>query len=230
MSARTAVLKTASTPELSRQTIVERALELADSESLASVSIRRLAAEFQVTPMALYWHIKNKNELLAAMGDDFYDHIRLDDLGTGPWLDRLDVILSRLIDSLRRHPASVGLAVAQVLHCDRGRQLTEAALQSLRDAGFSTSQCADLARTALQTAVTVVAGQPGAEFDTPAEERDAVLAAKRVAIMMLPDETFPCLRASVDALTGCEDIDSYFKFATELFLAGVEALQARLVS
>ena len=34
-----------------------------------AVSIRRIAQDFGVTPMALYWHVKNKDELLAAMGD-----------------------------------------------------------------------------------------------------------------------------------------------------------------
>ena len=33
------------------------------------MTIRRIAQEFGVTPMALYWHVKNKDELLAAMGD-----------------------------------------------------------------------------------------------------------------------------------------------------------------
>jgi len=31
------------------------------------VTIRRVAQEFGVTPMALYWHVSNKDELLAAM-------------------------------------------------------------------------------------------------------------------------------------------------------------------
>ena len=58
--------------ELSRELIVDRAVEMADAEGLEAVSIRRLGQEFGVTPMALYWHVQNKDELLAAMGDRIF--------------------------------------------------------------------------------------------------------------------------------------------------------------
>src|SRR4051794_8336877 len=64
----TASLSKESTP-LSREAMISRALDVADTDGLAAVSIRRIAQEFGVTPMALYWHVKNKDELLAAMGD-----------------------------------------------------------------------------------------------------------------------------------------------------------------
>ncbi len=61
--------------ELSREAIVDRAIAIADVEGLEAVSIRRLGQQFGVTPMALYWHVQNKDELLAAMGDRiFADH------------------------------------------------------------------------------------------------------------------------------------------------------------
>jgi len=43
-----------------------------------------------------------------------------------------------------------------------------------------------------------------------------------------PEVEYPCLRDSVDALTECEDVEGYFRSGTQLFLAGVEALQTRL--
>ncbi|MCW2522368.1 MAG: transcriptional regulator, TetR family [Frankiales bacterium] len=210
--------------------MIERALQLADAESLAAVSIRRLASDFHVTPMALYWHVKNKDELLAAMGDDFYDHIEISDLAGRDWFEVLRLVVERLVSSLRRHPASAGLAVARILHSERGQVLTELTLSVLRDAGFSVGRSADVARTALHTAVTLVAGLPGAELDVPADERDAALARKRAEIAALPADRFPCLRVSGDALTGCEDAEDYFEAGTEFFLAGVQAMQRRLPS
>src|SRR5580704_14285830 len=67
--------KTATKSELSRLAIVDRALEIADAEGRDAITIRRLAQDFGVTPMALYWHVANKDELLAAMGDRFFDHV-----------------------------------------------------------------------------------------------------------------------------------------------------------
>ncbi len=63
-------------PELSRESVVEHALDLADREGLDAVAIRRIAADFGVTPMALYWHFRNKDELLEAMGDKLFESMR----------------------------------------------------------------------------------------------------------------------------------------------------------
>ena len=52
---------------------------MADLDGLAAVSIRRIAQDFGVTPMALYWHVKNKDELLAAMGDRILSAVDMPD-------------------------------------------------------------------------------------------------------------------------------------------------------
>lgn len=57
------------TPRVDRDTIVETALRLLDELGLADVSMRRLGSELGVQPSALYWHIANKQELLAAVAD-----------------------------------------------------------------------------------------------------------------------------------------------------------------
>ena len=54
---------------LSRDAILDRALAVADTEGLDAVSVRRLARELGVTPMALYWHFEGKEALLHALGD-----------------------------------------------------------------------------------------------------------------------------------------------------------------
>src|SRR2546423_8871268 len=55
--------------KLTRTAVVERAMRLADVEGVEAVTIRRLAQELGVTAMALYWHFKNKDELLLGMAD-----------------------------------------------------------------------------------------------------------------------------------------------------------------
>src|SRR6185437_12949937 len=51
---------------LSRDTIVAGAVALADAEGLDAVTIRRIANDHQVTPMALYWHFKDKGNCSTA--------------------------------------------------------------------------------------------------------------------------------------------------------------------
>lgn len=52
-----------------RQSIIDHALRLLDDVGLPDLSMRRLAAELDVQPSALYWHFDSKQHLLAAIAD-----------------------------------------------------------------------------------------------------------------------------------------------------------------
>lgn len=55
------------TPRRSKTDVVDAALALLDRVGLPDLSMRRLADELGVQPSALYWHVENKQELLAAV-------------------------------------------------------------------------------------------------------------------------------------------------------------------
>jgi AcrR family transcriptional regulator len=61
---------------LSRERIVRAAIRLADSDGLAAVSLRKVAAALDVGPMRLYGYIATKEELLELMLDAVYAGIR----------------------------------------------------------------------------------------------------------------------------------------------------------
>ena len=100
--------------------------------------------------------------------------------------------------------------------------------QLLRSNGFSVRRSADLSRAALQTAIMLVSGRPGAETTVPQDERAAVMAGKRAALAALPADRFPYLVECADAMTDCEDEIAYYAAGIDLFIAGVQALQRRL--
>jgi AcrR family transcriptional regulator len=54
---------------LSRERVLEAAVALADRGGVDSLSMRKLAQELDVVPMALYKHVVNKDELLDGMID-----------------------------------------------------------------------------------------------------------------------------------------------------------------
>ncbi|MGK8522910.1 TetR/AcrR family transcriptional regulator [Nocardia asteroides] len=56
--------------KLHRGAIVDTAIELADAEGLAALSMRRIAERLGVGAMSLYRHVANKDELLALMTDE----------------------------------------------------------------------------------------------------------------------------------------------------------------
>ena len=54
---------------LNRETIIDTALQLLDDYGLADMTMRRVATTLGVAPGALYWHIANKQALIAAIAE-----------------------------------------------------------------------------------------------------------------------------------------------------------------
>jgi AcrR family transcriptional regulator len=176
--------------------------------------------------MALYWHVANKDELLAAMGDALLADVAPPP-ATGSWSSQLRGVVEVLVAELSKHPAAAGLVFPRVLATEPGLRLTEFTLTLLEDAGFTREQAADLARMGLQTAMMLVTQLPGAESQAAREERDALLAEKRAHVEGLPDDLYPHVRAAARALTDCDDEAAYYAFGIDLYLEGAQALLRR---
>ena len=213
--------------KLDRDVVVDAALGVADAEGLESVTIRRLARELAVTPMALYWHFKDKDALLAAIADRMWDETQaaLDATPAAGGADPMSVgirqVLEALVMVMRRHqPAVAGLMPTRVVECASGLSVTERTLGLLAERGFDPPRAAMFARYVLCSAVMLVECQPGVEIVEPAE-RAAVQRRKKIALASLSPELYPNTVAAADYLTGCDSPESYFGDGVELVIAGV---------
>ncbi|MBJ7602243.1 MAG: TetR/AcrR family transcriptional regulator C-terminal domain-containing protein [Candidatus Dormibacteraeota bacterium] len=56
-------------PRLSRQALIERAIAILEEEGIEALTMRRLARDLESSPMALYGHVRDKDELLVAVLD-----------------------------------------------------------------------------------------------------------------------------------------------------------------
>ncbi len=211
---------------MSLDAIVDRALELADAEGLPAVTIRRLAQLLGVTPMALYWYVKNKDELLDAMGDRIFATLDVDlaAITSRPsWDEQLEAVVTALVRTLRAHPTCLDLVYRRIFGCPQGRAITELTLGLLRRAGFSPRESADLATYALQTAMMLVSSEPGAEVGADPEEQSRRLAQKRARLTELPAEQYPYIREMADDLLQCDDLPAFYAFGVRLFVDGARA-------
>lgn len=88
---------------LNRNRVLQAAVALADEIGIDSLSMRRLAQELDVVPMALYKHVSNKEELLDGMVEAIVAEIDPPESDVG-WKDavRLRVLSARR--ALARHP------------------------------------------------------------------------------------------------------------------------------
>ncbi|HEX7354017.1 MAG TPA: TetR/AcrR family transcriptional regulator C-terminal domain-containing protein [Mycobacteriales bacterium] len=215
--------RAASRGQLSRDVVVDRVLALAGAEGLDAVTVRRLATELDVTPMALYWHFRTKEDLLLGAADRLLDAVEVPD-GSGSWQERLSRASTALVAAIRPHPQVAPLVKERMIAHPSGLALTELALGALADAGFSTADASQIAWHALATAVLLVTGDPVDDSGTSAEERAAQLRQKSAFIRSLPADQYPHLVAAADDMTHCHDDERFFTLGVELFVAGVEGL------
>ncbi|MBL0374374.1 TetR/AcrR family transcriptional regulator C-terminal domain-containing protein [Rhizobium sp. KVB221] len=122
-------------PKLTRETIVEAAIELIESEGLDSLSTRALGNRLGVQAMSLYHHVESKDVLLdlitarLATMIEFGDH-------TGNWRCELEAVSRSYIDIARRYPRSFPLLAARRFNTPETLPVLERILSIFRRAGL----------------------------------------------------------------------------------------------
>jgi AcrR family transcriptional regulator len=90
--------------KLSRDIIEQAAITVARSEGFSALSIRSVAKVLGVAPMALYTHVKNKEELAEHVADALLGSIDTRTLGALTWQDRVRTLLRAHRDLILKHP------------------------------------------------------------------------------------------------------------------------------
>lgn len=214
-------------PRLSKATVVDRALKLADTDGLEGLTIRRLAADLGVTPMALYWHFRGKEELYAGLAERIWSEIDIKTDPAAPWPDRLRGLLESLVSVLRAHPSAPRLLSQHESKNEPALRATEVALGVLRDGGFDARLSAEIARQALWTAITLVLSEIGLDPSRSQAEREEDLRRDRIRYAMLPPDRYPLIIESAIPLTDCENLDFHYETGISMFIAGAIALAER---
>ena len=182
--------------------MVDRALALADAHGLEALTIRRLAQDLGVTPMALYWHFRSKEELLAALGDRVWTEIDVNLDPGADWVVQLRGLMESLVRMLRVHPSASNLLMqGEKLHGEASMEAVEAALEVLQRGGFDLAQASEIARSALWTGLMLVMSEPGFQPAMSLEQRAEHLRQDRIRLAMLPPDQFPRLVASAGPMT-----------------------------
>jgi AcrR family transcriptional regulator len=104
---------------LAKAEIVRAALEVLDEEGLDGLTLRKVAARLDVQAPALYWHVRNKQELLDEMGTEVWRRISLrvvDQLALdGAWREELAAYARIMREELLRHRDGAKMATGTTL-------------------------------------------------------------------------------------------------------------------
>jgi TetR/AcrR family tetracycline transcriptional repressor len=206
---------------LTTERVVEAALRAADEGGgVEAVSLRRLAGALEVTPMAIYRHVRNKSHLLDLMAERLLEQVDLASDESTTWQDRLRRLLGSYQAVVAAHPAAPHLLSRPVVSPAVPRA-TEALLAIFRSAGFDAGQSARV----LQVISGMLLGPAIHRATWAAASRDRPWDAARQQASMeaLSADEFPLLGAAEPFMDWAPGPDAD-RLTIELLVGGMEAL------
>ncbi|MFE0462217.1 TetR/AcrR family transcriptional regulator [Kitasatospora sp. NPDC058965] len=208
---------------LTRSKVLAAAIALVDRQGLAALTMRRLATELGVEPMALYRYAAGKDALLDGMVEGFYAEV-MDGLGkpAGDWRRELHRIATVFCEVADRHPALLPLVVTRPLSVPMSRrpapmlQLNERMLDQIGRAGHDPRTTLRLYRSLVGFCLGYLLVEKRPVVDNP-DEADPLL---RFGLHRLPVAEYPKLRELAPLLA---EYDAQAELA-----AGLDVLIAEL--
>jgi TetR/AcrR family transcriptional regulator, tetracycline repressor protein len=203
---------------LDRTTMIAAALALLDEEGLDGLTLRRLAAKLKVQAPAIYWHFKNKQELLDEMASSVF-RAGIGEIRIAPgmqWNRWARVYGKGLRRMLLRHRDGARMISGTRLTDNSLYAAMESALGKLTDSGLSTYRSV----VALSTIYSYVVGfviEEQAVYPRPGKRDEFYEPEKRAARV----GKLPLAREAGDYLFS--GFDRRFEDGLKLIIAGIAA-------
>jgi hypothetical protein len=199
---------------LTRQRVLEAAVELADRDGISSVSMRRLAEALGIEAMSLYTHVRSKEDLLMAEVPS--------PAKSGDWKASLRRTIMDARSALLRHPWAPGIIETQVAPGPSTLAHFDRVMGILRDGGFSL----EMTHHALHLFGSRLLGFTRELFDdSPEMAPEEAAAMAELLAPTLPHVAEMALAATHDGGLGRCDTNAEFAFSLDVILDGLERLR-----
>lgn len=196
--------------------VVAAAIAIADREGVESLTIRAVAAEIGLTPMAIYRYVRDKDELLDRVVDEVASGIG-DVQATGSWRERVIALMRGCREVLLAHPGVASLSVSRPTPVAGVARFFDRVIEALQDGGLDGVE----AVRALDTMLMFVFGSVLWQIPRSETERERLVA--------IAGEEPEGHRHIVEhaAELAHRDPDEYFDHGLATILTGVETRRAK---
>ena len=123
---------------LTEAAIIDAALEIIQHSGVDALSMRALSRELGVSPMAAYYHVSNKQDLLDLVAGKALAGITAPSPSDEPWPVRLRTLIDRIDATLRRN-RGIGEVLLDRMHSTQ-QHVMRAVMEILVDAGFTDTE------------------------------------------------------------------------------------------
>ena len=210
------------TDALSKERIVETAIEILDADGESALTVRALTARLATGAGAVYWHVAGKNELLAAATNDVIARVMTEVVsGAGPQ-EAIRAAALGLFDTIDAHPW-VGAQLYREPWQPAMIQIFESIGGQLQALGVPERAQFDSA-SALVSYILGVAGQnaANARLHAPETDRSAFLTTAAARWAQHDPAKFPFVHQVAAQLRDHDD--------REQFLAGINLILAGIAT
>jgi AcrR family transcriptional regulator len=203
---------------LSKERIVEAAIEILDTEGESALTFRALTARLATGSGAIYWHVANKNDLLAATTNDVIARVMTEGVSGAEPREAIRAIALGVFDAIDAHPW-VGAQLSREPWQPAMLQIFESVGGQLQALGVPERARFDCA-SALVNYVLGLAGQyaAGARLLPRETDRSAFLATVAAQWARLDPAEYPFMHQMATQLREHDD--------REQFLAGIDLILA----
>jgi AcrR family transcriptional regulator len=198
--------------------VLAAAIASADGGGFEALSMRKLAEELEVAPMALYRHVADKDDLVDGMVDVVFSEIGLP-LAGDDWKTAMRRRAISVRDALSRHRWAIGLMESRANPGPANLRHHDAVLGRLRAAGFDV----EMAAHAYSLLDSYIYGFAGTQMNLPFNRSDAAEIAQSM-LEPFPQDEYPNL---VEIMTehvmkpGYDYADE-FEYGLDVILDGLE--------
>jgi AcrR family transcriptional regulator len=187
-------------PTIDRETVLDTAIRLLDSEGVEALTMRRLASELGVSAMAPYRHVGSKDELLIVLVDRLAARLVYPSRPRDPKGAML-VLWSTIYDSLAEHPWVPEVLARRRMMAPSVLGAIEEIHAALRNAGLPIQAAVRAYRLMWNFTLGSLLVRAGASSEGPSKQRE---------LRAAPDpDRYPMLAAAAATWTAAHDRDTY---------------------
>jgi AcrR family transcriptional regulator len=212
------------TDALSKERIVEAAIEILDARGESALTFRALTARLATGAGAIYWHVANKNDLLAATTDHVIARVMTDVVSGAEPREAIRAIALGVFDAIDARPW-VGAQLSREPWQSAVHRIFESVGGQLQALGVPERAQFDCA-SALLNYVLGLAGQYAAATRLLARDTDrsAFLATVAARWAQLDPAEYPFMRQVAAQLPGHDDREQFLA-GIDLILAGITTIR-----
>jgi AcrR family transcriptional regulator len=209
---------------LTRDAIIDAALAVLGREGMEGLSMRRVGEELGTGAASLYWHVRNKGELLQLLFERVTEETVLPEPDPSRWQDQLRDLGRQTRAVLNSHRDSARISLGRIPSGPTIALLTEWLFELLRPVGIP-DQVIAYAGDLMGLYVGAYAFEESLGLASPTGEDlppEEIIKMFRGYVESLPEDRFPNTRAAAAVLFS-GNADERFEFGMDLIIRGLES-------